>query len=123
MIKKSNSKKGSETERKVCELLAKKGYWAHRFQRSEGGQQPCDIVALKSNKSYLIDGKHCEKPYLATYRIEPNQRNCFQMASEKGIECLFACEYQGEIYAIRWQDVDLNKSMQKWKGTLDETID
>lgn len=118
----SNAKRGSETERRICEMLSSKGWWVHRFQRNDGGQQPCDIVAMRKSHNLLIDAKHCEKPYLATYRIEANQRTCFDMASDKGIECLFVCEYKGEFYSLRWSEIDFNRSIQRLSRRFEDEI-
>lgn len=78
-----NKKIGNATEKKVIEMLAKNGYWCHLFgYKAEG--QPCDIIALKNNKSVLIDVKHCISDRFDFVRIESNQRNCFTLATSRG---------------------------------------
>lgn len=109
----TNSKLGRITEMNCCKWLQKRGWWCHRMASREAGQ-PCDIVALKSNDCFLIDAKHCDKPYLRTSRIEPNQRSCFKYASEKfGIKCGFMCEWDGKLYYLDWNDIDLDKPNQR----------
>ncbi len=119
----SNAKRldlGNATEKKVCDTLAKYGWWVTRLAKSQMGSQPCDIVALKGSKGWLIDAKHCEKGYLPTQRIESNQRTCFALASSKGVRCGLACEYEGVIYYVDWKDVDLKKPAQRLTWRLED---
>lgn len=119
----SNAKRldlGNATERKVCDFLAQHGWWATRLSKSQNGSQPCDVVALKEERSLLLDGKHCEKGYLPTGRIESNQITCFTLASQKGIKCGFACEYNGILYYIDWSEIDLNKPAQQLERRLED---
>lgn len=111
----NNSKLGRKTEIDCCDWLSKQGWWCHRMVASEAGQ-PCDIVALKGDDCVLIDAKHCDDFYLRTSRIEPNQRSCFDYASRKfGIKCWFICQYEGALYRIKWEDVDLSKPTQRFE--------
>ena len=103
---------GNKTEDGACVLLSSYGWWCHRFERKANGSQPCDIVAMKQGKNWLLDGKHCQKPYLATQRIEANQITCFKMAQEKGIPCGFVCEHANTLYYIPFEEVDFKKSYQ-----------
>lgn len=122
MISEKNIKIGHRSEQKTCELLFKEGWWVHNFSQNKMGQQPCDIVAMRQNRNMLIDAKHCSKPYLATQRIEANQKTCFEMASEKGIRCGFACEFDGELYFLEWGEIDWKKSYQRLKRRLIDAL-
>lgn len=66
--------KGNETEKEVCNIFKKHGYWSHILQKGKDGGQPVDIVALKHNISWLIDAKHIEEEISFPFsRIESNQ--------------------------------------------------
>lgn len=116
------NKLGSQTEEKACRLLSSHGWWCHRFERKANGSQPCDIVAMKKGSNWLLDGKHCAKPYLATQRIEANQLTCFKMAQSKGIPCGFVCEHQGALYYIPFEEVDFKKSYQRLGRKFEDEI-
>ena len=113
---------GNQTEKKACEMLAKDGWWCHRFKRSENGSQPCDIVALRGKASMLLDGKHCNHPYLPTQRIEGNQINCFKMASEKGVKCGFVCEYMNQLFFVDFAKIDFAKSYVKLERLFQDEL-
>ena len=81
---------GNGSERAFCALAKAKGWWFHGFAYKFAGQ-PCDAVALKGDRSLLVDVKHCESPRFALSRIEPNQMTCFEYAASCGVEgCGFA---------------------------------
>ena len=74
---------GNKCEKEYLNVLQEHGYWCHLFTNAISGQ-PCDIVAIKDNVAYLIDVKHCDKDRFEFYRIEANQRSCFEYAMSKG---------------------------------------
>lgn len=76
-----NKKIGNKYEVELARLLQKKGYWCHILEYNKNGQ-PCDIVAIKGDKSFLIDVKHCSTDRFQFNRIEPNQKTCFEYASK-----------------------------------------
>lgn len=78
---KNQKKIGNKYEKELCNLLQANGYWCHLFEYNSNGQ-PCDVVALKEDKSFLIDVKHCEGDIFYFSRIEPNQKTCFEYASK-----------------------------------------
>ena len=92
---------GDRYESKLLDLMAKNGWWCHLFAyKSEG--QPCDVVALKNNVPLLIDVKHCEKDRFSFDNIRPNQRNCFQLAYNKGnTNCGFAIYFEHQ-HCWKW---------------------
>ena len=78
----ANVKKiGNKCESLLLDILKKKNYWCHLFASKDSGQ-PCDVIALKGDKHYLIDVKHCDTNVFYFSRIESNQHNCFRYAIE-----------------------------------------
>ena len=75
---------GNEFEVKFANELRKKGYWCHIFEYNSNGQ-PCDIVAIKDDTSYLIDIKHCNEERFDFSKIQPNQFTCFEYARLCGV--------------------------------------
>lgn len=108
----TNKKIGNDSENDLCALLSSKGWLCHRMAPNEAGQQPCDVVAIKNGEGVLIDVKHCDKPFLATSRIEPNQQSCFDYAESLGNKCGFMCHYEGKFYWLNWAAVDMSKPSQ-----------
>ena len=83
--RKSKSKQldeGNATEKYIAKFFKQREYWAHIFA-SKGGQ-PCDIVVIKNDRSWLIDAKHlrAEEASFPFERIEPNQITAFKLATE-----------------------------------------
>lgn len=96
---------GDKTENLLLKEISKFGYWCHLFAYNISGQ-PCDVVALKENKSFLIDVKHCKGDCFVTSRIEPNQHACFKYASSLNINCGFAL-YNQVDNTFYWLDYRL----------------
>ena len=73
---------GKATEKFVAKTMKKHGYWATILPKKHDGSQPCDVVAIKKNKAYLIDAKHVreEEVSFPFDRIEPNQEYSFLYA-------------------------------------------
>lgn len=93
---------GNKTEVKLCELLQQNGYWCHLLEYNKNGQ-PCDIVALRGNKSFLIDVKHCDTDRFSFNRIEPNQRTCFEYArKECGVHSVGFAIYFENVNKFYW---------------------
>lgn len=79
-----NKKKiGNDTEKKALELLSDLGYRCHLFSYNSNGQ-PCDVVAMKNDRAFLIDVKHCSENRFEFKNIQPNQRTCFEYAEQCG---------------------------------------
>ena len=101
----SNIKDGSKFEREFCELLSRKGFWAHRMAQNNAGQQPADIIAVFQGTAYLIDCKVCSNDLFSFSRMEANQR----MAMDKWIACKgtmpkFALkDSKGQIWMLDYQ--------------------
>lgn len=76
---------GNDTEQLLLDKLQAKGYWAHLFADNYNGQ-PCDVVALKGDRTLLIDAKHCDSNVFYYSRIEANQIGAFTYASQCGVK-------------------------------------
>lgn len=94
---------GSGFEKRVCELLARDGWWVHFLRPSTSGAQPFDIIAAQDNTPIAIDCKTSIKPIFPFSRLENNQ----VLAFEKWMRCgnrspyLFV-EYAGDVYSIEY---------------------
>ena len=81
MMNSKQLQKGNETEKLVCDLFKKYGYWSHILQKGKDGGQPVDIVALKNNINWLVDAKNVEEDISFPFsRIESNQLTCMDYA-------------------------------------------
>lgn len=78
-----NKKIGTEFEKKVCKILADKGYWVHFIAPNILGSQPFDIIAVKNGKAIAIDCKTCVSARFNISRLEENQIAAF----EKWLKC------------------------------------
>ena len=92
---------GNDTEKKALEILSGLGYWCHLFSYNSNGQ-PCDVVAIKNDRAFLIDVKHCGEKRFDFKNIQPNQRTCFEYAEQCGnTGCGFLIYFEG--YGVwRW---------------------
>lgn len=119
----NNKVLGNNFEKELAEILRKKGYWVTFLTpKTHVGSQPCDLIAIKNNKSTLIDCKTCDTHLFPIKRIEQNQWN----ASKRYFECgntdyLIAIKFENNIYMIpidtinkKEKSIDLNLQM-KWK--------
>ena len=103
----SNKQAGNEFEREFCEMLSKDGFWAHFMGGSKNGQ-PADIIAVRNERSYLIDAKDCKNDRFEFRRIEDNQH----MAMRKWELCgnnqgLFALNTSKGIYILTYGMVQI----------------
>jgi len=115
---------GNQYEKQLCELLQKNGYWCYLMSYTPSGQ-PCDVVAVKDNKVYLIDVKHSSNNKFYASRIEPNQHTCFQYASKKCEvkNCGFAI-YSDALKQFYWLNYDDVKEVNILNelGTMEDEI-
>lgn len=99
-------------ERMLAKQLQEKGYWCHIFEYNSNGQ-PCDIVALRSGKSLLIDVKHCDNDSFQFSRVEQNQASSFSYASNVcGIEHTGFAIYFEADKKWHWLPYALYKSLK-----------
>ena len=98
----NNKQAGNEFEREFCEMLSKDGFWSHFMGGSKNGQ-PADIIAVRNERSYLIDAKDCKNDRFVLSRIEDNQH----MAMRKWELCgnnqgLFALNTSKGVYMLTY---------------------
>lgn len=116
----NNKKKGSDFEKKLCEILAKDGYWVHFMSPNNKGAQPFDIIAVRNGHAIAGDCKTCESHIFRLSRAEDNQILSF----EKWVACgngdpYFFVEHDGKVYFIRYWEmkkhgkVDLDKRVEQ----------
>ena len=75
VMKVNNKQAGNEFEREFCEILAIDGFWSHFMGGNRNGQ-PADIIAVRNERSYLIDAKDCKhRPVDTGKQIEPPEEN------------------------------------------------
>lgn len=109
-----NKKIGNDFEQELCEILADTGFWVHNFANRKNGQ-PADIIAVKNNKSFLIDAKVCSFEVFPFRRIEDNQH----LAMDIWIECgntapYFALRARNDVYMVPYDTIkDLIKKGKK----------
>ena len=114
---------GSEFEKKFCEWLRERGYWALNIPRQKNGAQPFDVIAmksrsLKSNMSIVCDckvisGKQMRFPL---ERIEDNQWLAFESVSRKtrAFPCIAVYHVNsGQLYIIPYHALILAKKEQR----------
>lgn len=79
----SNKTAGSRFEKEFAGILADHWFWVHLFQDNKNGQ-PCDVIAAKNGRAYLIDCKDCQSEIFPLSRIEENQINAMILFSMMG---------------------------------------
>ena len=79
--KETQIKLGNATEKNICKVFKNHKYWVYNLPKKANGQ-PCDVVALKDNISWFVDGKHVRNEAVSfTFdRIEPNQLAAMEYA-------------------------------------------
>lgn len=103
---------GNIYERKFCDFLKSKGWWAHIFEYTASGQ-PCDVVAIRNNVAILVDVKHCKGVRFPFSDIQPNQLMCFEYAKKCGNENVGFIIYFETINAWRYLPYDVVRDKAK----------
>ena len=82
----SNIRNGLSFEMGFCKKLGQHGFWVHRVTPNAAGQQPCDVIAIKDHKHFLIDCKLLTAQHGAFRfsRVEDNQRDSMRMFRQRG---------------------------------------
>lgn len=112
----SNKTIGNKVEYIVAYLFQKQGYWVHLLAQTQQGQ-PCDMVALRGNTSFLIDAKHCLGTRFFLRRIEPNQINAFRYATSLGIKCAFVIVHGDTAHWFPWDMADT--ALKEQRSSID----
>ena len=98
----NNKQAGNEFEREFCEMLSKDGFWSHFMGGSKNGQ-PADIIAVRNERSYLIDAKDCQNDRFVFSRIEANQDTAMRYWEMCGNnQGLFALKTSKGIYMLAY---------------------
>lgn len=101
-MKVNNKQAGNEFEREFCEILASDGFWAHFMGGSKNGQ-PADIIAVRNERSYLIDAKDCKNDRFVLSRIEANQDTAMRYWELCGNnQGLFALKTSNGVYMLTY---------------------
>lgn len=107
----NNKQAGNNFEREFCEQLAKDGFWAHFMGGSKNGQ-PADIIAVRNERSYLIDAKDCENDRFVFSRIEDNQDMAMRMWELCGNnQGLFALRTSEGVYMLRYGGIQILEAL------------
>ena len=104
----NNKKLGTAFERRMCKILADRGYWVHFITPDSRGAQPFDIIAVKDGLAVAIECKTLDEKvdYFSINRIEENQRLAFQRWVECGnLDPIIAVEYGERIVMVKWRDL------------------
>lgn len=114
---------GPEFQKKFCEWLRERGYWALDIPRSKSGSQPFDVIAmksrtLKSNMSIacdckVISGKQMRFPL---ERVEVNQWLAFDAISRKtkAFACIAVFHAKSEqLYIIPYYELKVAKDAER----------
>lgn len=99
----SNKTAGSRFEKEFAGILADHWFWVHLFQDNKNGQ-PCDVIAAKNGRAYLIDCKDCQSEIFPLSRIEENQINAMILFSMMGnAPGMFAIRFPDrKIYLLQY---------------------
>jgi Holliday junction resolvase len=96
----SNKKLGNHFESELCEILSYHGFWVHNLAQNSA-EQPADVIAVKNDKSYLIDCKVCSNGKFAFSRIEDNQELAMELWKDCGNGLgWFALKFREGIYMV-----------------------
>ena len=79
----SNKSLGNTFEKELQKIFHENGWWVHIFQQNSSGQ-PCDLIAAKNGKTYLIDAKVISGKGFPLSRIEDNQEYAMTMFKDRG---------------------------------------
>lgn len=120
----NNKKLGNEFEREFEQMLRERGFWVHFMSPNSAGAQPCDFIAAKNGKAYLIDCKTCVKKKFPLSRLEENQVNAFVKWLNRGNRNAYvAVKHEGKVYMVdfwyMWEllaDIELTDDLlfERW---------
>lgn len=118
---------GRQFEDYVVKELHRAGYWVHRIHPDESGQQPFDVIAIKSNKACAYDAKVLsEGKRFPLNRIEDNQLNAFRLFEKKtnGADVgLLILDCSGYEKIVRFMDIgQINNALWLGKKSIDLTV-
>ena len=117
----SNKTAGSRFEKEFAGILADHWFWVHLFQDNKNGQ-PCDVIAAKNGRAYLIDCKDCQSEIFPLSRIEENQINAMILFSMMGnAPGMFAIRFPDrKIYLLQY--TELQELQEAGFKRINETV-
>ena len=116
---------GNKFEKELAEILSKEGYWVTNITpKRHIGSQPCDLIAIKNNKTILIDCKTSKTHLFPISRIEENQWQAYKKYKKCGnSNFVLAIKYENKIYIIpldiikkERKSIELDTLSYKWEG-------
>lgn len=111
-----NKSLGTSYEKQLCEYLKSKGYWCFLTPYNPNGQ-PCDVIAIKRNKAFLMDAKHISTHIFSFSNVRPNQASCFEYANTVAeIRQTGFAIYSGVTKDWRWLSFETLQALQKYKN-------
>lgn len=119
----NNKELGSSFEKEYADILSEYGFWVTFLTpKKHVGSQPCDLIAIKNDKTFLIDCKTCKSHLFPIDRIEENQRQAYEKYRECGNKDPFilAIKHQEKIIEINMDTIDFNKKNIDLRGITDE---
>lgn len=106
----SNKRLGNIFENDFAKYLSSIGYWVAPFPgKSHTNSQPCDIVACKNNKTFLIDCKVLSNKTgrFPLSRVEENQRLAYIRYKKCGNKNFnLAIIWNNDVYIIPFDTID-----------------
>lgn len=102
---------GQEFERYFCEWAKRQGWWALNIPRTQSGQQPFDIIAIKDNSVIAVDCKVISgnSGVFPLARIEDNQWLAFWSIRKRSAQALVGVivwhEPSRRMYFISYEEL------------------
>lgn len=110
----NNKTLGNKFEKDFMKFLANKGYWVHFIENAAyTGNQPCDVIAIKNDKTELYDCKTLanKNGLFPTSRIEENQVLAFKRLRKccnRSTVFALAILWNNDIYIVDFDDINFN---------------
>lgn len=107
----NNKRIGNKFEKELAEILSKEGYWVTNITPKQHiGSQPCDLIAIKNNKTILIDCKTSKTHLFPISRIEENQWQAYKKYKKCGnTNYYIAIKYNENIYTIPINEINIEE--------------
>lgn len=110
---------GNEYETKFAEYIQGKGFWCTILPYGKNGQ-PCDIIAVKNNRTTFVDVKHCCEDRFSFSKIQPNQLTCFEYNLRCGNTCSGFAIWFEKTQDWRWLNYATVRNSTKKSVRYDE---
>lgn len=118
----NNKKLGNNFEENLSILLSRRGFWVAPFpNKNHTNSQPADLIAIRYNKTSLIECKTLENKsgLFPLSRIEENQILAFKRLKECGNCCYnLAILWEDTVYFIPFDSIDFNQKSIDLKNQI-----